>query len=70
MHWGKHCRVSGAVLPSPRSEARGEGQGEGWLIENSTSPRPSPPTSAFAKATADRSLAEREIEFQRIPVLG
>jgi len=43
------------VSPSPRSEARGEGQEEGQLIKNSTSPRPSPPTS----------LAERETGVQQ-----
>ena len=52
--------MSKVAVPSPRSEARGEGQGEGQLIKNATSPRPSPPTL----------LAERGIRRQRTLILG
>ena len=57
---GNHCPYLESAFPSPRSEARGEGQGAGQLIKNATSPRPSPPTS----------LAERETELQHTLIRG
>ena len=72
-------QVSRVVFPSPRSEARGEGQGEGQVIKNSTPPRPNdslaPARSAlpglcfansfrrFPTAQVPRFAAERAIEL-------